>query len=466
MCRLVWVVGVFLLMAFNAPEAWALIRGGAGNEVLPDHGWPAGAAALFNDKGRIAWWEGPPFGGGQWHSECRGDARALSQLLEGFARLPLENKRLVVHDGIGHSFWLAPNGEKEKLDDARIDWVLMVWDPRNWQRLRNLPADLNPTDPADDSPPVQIDIYTGRLRWDDLKVPEGLKVDDQRLESHGFTQADSSVFEGKVVDLATGQPLPCTVQLQSVETRQKGGYVYPVLSETKADAQGRWVFKKVQPGWVRVVVTAEGFAPRVVGYAKPDGQPSWQAFHTSLVKAGQVTGRVLDADGKALAGVDVRLDNVTASAGGRYESLEGYTTKTDAEGRFRVDGVPLGKASVWVQKSGYCRPGLGLPVTIPADSIELRMEPSASVRVTVDFAGKVRPEGYLVAIEPEGENGVGTFGGSGNINAENRITFENVPPGRYVFYAQPNPGSSNERTDPVTVELKGGTTLELTLKAR
>src|SRR4051812_28727470 len=65
------------LVVALAPEAFALIRGGEGNTPVRDPGWPAGAAAIFNAPSRIAWWEGPPFGGGQWHAEYRGDARSL-----------------------------------------------------------------------------------------------------------------------------------------------------------------------------------------------------------------------------------------------------------------------------------------------------------------------------------------------------------------------------------------------------
>ena len=73
---------VALLLAILAPaRASALISGGEGNDALADPGWPKGAAAIFNDPGRVAWWEGPPFGGGQWHAECRGDAKALAAVL-------------------------------------------------------------------------------------------------------------------------------------------------------------------------------------------------------------------------------------------------------------------------------------------------------------------------------------------------------------------------------------------------
>src|SRR5262245_40323575 len=89
--------------------SYALITGGKGNEPLSDPGWPAGSAKIFNYVGRVAWWEGPPFGGGQWRAECRGDAKAITAVLNDFAKLDWKTKRVVLHEGIGNSFWLNPN---------------------------------------------------------------------------------------------------------------------------------------------------------------------------------------------------------------------------------------------------------------------------------------------------------------------------------------------------------------------
>jgi hypothetical protein len=72
------------IVAVTTREAFAWITGGEGNAPIADPGWPNGAAAIFNTKARIAWWEGPPFGGGQWHAECRGDAGALTAVLADF----------------------------------------------------------------------------------------------------------------------------------------------------------------------------------------------------------------------------------------------------------------------------------------------------------------------------------------------------------------------------------------------
>jgi hypothetical protein len=456
-------------VSITSPQAFALIIGGEGNSPLADPGWPKGAAAIFNDKSRIAYWEGPPLGGGQWHAECRGDAKALNAILAEFAKLDVKSKRIVIHDGVGQSFWLNANSASDKRDQAKMDWSFMVWVPASWQHLRKLPADLNPTDGEDakNGPPSQIDIYTGgNIKWADVKVPEGIKITDLRLEAHGFSTADGIVLEGKVTDAATQKPIVAKVRLERIEPQKTGGYQYLTVAEATSDDEGHWVIKKAPSGWVRAVIAAEGYVPRVAGYARYDDQPHWQEFNTSLARAAVVAGRVTDSDGKPLADVKVHLMDVVANPGGHYGSTDDYSVLTDADGRFRMSQVPAGKASVWIHKVGYCRPGLGLAITTPKEDIALTMMKSTQVIVTIDFAGKKRPGGYMVHIAPEGGEKVGSYGGSGNINDKNQLTFENVPPGKYVVKGRPNPGSDKEETEPATVELKGGESVHVKLTAK
>jgi hypothetical protein len=226
------------------------------------------------------------------------------------------------------------------------------------------------------------------------------------------------------------------------------------------------VLKKAKAGWYRVVVDAPGFAARVAGYVRLDEQPRWQTFSCGLCRSGAVSGQVTDESGTPLADVEVRLHNVVAASGGRYESPSDYACRTDAKGSFQVEEVPAGKASIWVHKSGFCRPGLGESITIPTDSVTMRMMRAASVYIAVDFTKKERPAAYIVNISPEGGNKVGSFGGSGQIDANDHITFKDVPPGRYVLRGQPNPSSGDQRTEPVTVDLKGGQTARVTLIAK
>jgi hypothetical protein len=451
------------------PSVFGTIIGGEGNSPIADPGWPAGAAAIFNSSARIAYWVGPPFGGGQWHSECRGDAAAFNQVLAAFAKLDAKRKRVVVHDGIGRSFWLDPNREPAKGQAARLDWVFMVWQPESWERLRNLPADLIPADLGDaaQGPPSQIDVYVGgNIQWPGVVVPEGIEVIDERLEAHGFALTDGAVFEGRVIDLATKEPIAAKTQLELVEPQPTGGYRYTVSTVTAADAKGRWVIKKAPVGWRRLVVTADGYVPRVISYVQIDDQPGWRLLDCGLSKRAAVTGRITDDAGKPLADVQVRLADVVAAPEGRYESPHDYIAKTDDDGQFQLNEVPVGKATVRLHKPGYCRPGLGQSIGTPAKDVALSMMKSAAVRVTVDFAGTTRPEGYLVQMEPEGGAAIGKWSGSGNIDAKNQIAFQEVPPGRYVLQGQPNPSSGDQKTKPLTLDLVGGETTEIKLPVK
>ena len=77
------------------------------------------------------------------------------------------------------------------------------------------------------------------------------------LSPAGFCSGTYAWYEAAVPLNAAKRPLPCT----------------NVVAETKADAKGHWVLRKAPAGWVRVVVEAQGFVPRVAGYARFDEQP-------------------------------------------------------------------------------------------------------------------------------------------------------------------------------------------------
>ena len=465
----VWALSALALLVLQPRAAHALIRGGEGNSPLNDPGWPQGAAAVFNVRHRVSWWEGPPFGGGQWHAECRGDAAALNAVLQDFAKIDVKQRRIVVHDGGGRSFWLNPNREQAKEADAAIDWVFMVWVPDNWQRLHGMPARVRPRDgrPGDEGPVPQIDVFAGgRINWADVKVPEGIEVIDERLEAHGYALTDGTVLEGTVVDLASGAPLPARMRLELIEPQPTGGYRYTPAGFSMADRIGKWVLKKAPAGWYRIVVEADGYVARVLGFGQLDDQPKWHEYRGGLSKPGPVAGRVTDESGQPLPEVQVRLHDMFVEPDGLYESPDGFEMLTDAEGKFHSDAVPIGTASVWIHKPGYVRPGLGPTIQTPADDIQLTMVQAAKVQVVVDFTATTRPEGYIVEMAPEEGATVGKWSGSGNIDASGAISFDNVPPGRYVLKGRPNPGNAAQETEPTTVDLAGGKTTDVVLKAK
>jgi hypothetical protein len=454
-------------VALPAP-VFALIFGGEGNKPINDPGWPAGAAIVFNQPGRLAYWEGPPFGGGQWHAECRGDANALNSVLANFAKIDAKVKRLVIHDGVGRSFWLNPNNEAPKVAASQIDWVFMVWQEANWKQLLQLPPNLKPGDMGDakTGPPSQIDVYAdGHVRWADVVVPQGIEVVDDRLSAHGVLPADGTVLEGSITDLETKKPLAGRVEVQLVDPQKKGGYSYTTLAQTDADDQGKWKLKNAPVGWVRVVLLADGYVPRAVGYARYNGEPGWHPFNGSLLRSAGVSGRVTDSAGKPLSDVNVRLIDF-ASGKEAYQTANEFDSKTDTDGRFHFDEVPAATARVLVNKDGYCLPGLGPEIKVPAKDVAITMPLSAQVRVTVDFAGTKRPKEYMIEIEPEGGNVVGSWGGGSQIDKKNQATFSNVPPGRYFLQGHPNPHNDKDLSKRIPLDLKGGAHEEVKLRAK
>lgn len=447
-------------------SALALITGGEGNEPVRDPGWPNGAAAVFNSTSRIAHWEGPPLGGGQSHAECRGDTAAFQKVLDDYAKIEIPKKRIILHDGIGQSFWLNSNGDKEKRDAAKIDWAFVVWQPKTLIRLLESPFLSRRMNRPDELLVVKLDVYTGGLiDWDKITVPEGIDVDDRRLVAHGFRPEDGVVLEGQITDVETEKPLRGRMQLQRIESKD-GAYVYAPLAEVESDGDGHWVLKNAPEAWCQLILMADGYAPRIIGHLRIEDQPFWSQHNSGLAKIGTVSGHVVDPQGKPLADVDVRLDDIDVNKSTGYELASNSSTKTDEEGRFVFDAVPVGSAKVWIHKKDYVRPGLGSKIEIPSKDIKLVMSKAAGLHVKVDFSAAKRAGDYLVHVEPEGGEQVGKWSGDGNITKDDDVVYSNIPPGRYTVKGRPNPGSQNQETKPILVELKGGEVTELTIKAK
>lgn len=454
------------LLTGSQSSAWALITGGEGNDPVHDPGWPEGAAVVFNTKSRIAHWEGPPLGGGQSHAECRGDTAAFQKVLNDFANIEIPKKRLIVHDGVGQSFWLNSNGAKDKKDAAKIDWAFVVWQPKTLIRLLESPFISRRMNHPDDLLIVKLDVYTGGLiDWKKITIPEGIDVDDRRLAAHGFRLEDGVVLEGHATDVETDKPLRARMILERIDT-EKGAYIYAPLAEVDSDDEGHWVLKKAPQAWCRLVLTADGYAPRIIGHLRIEDQPFWSEHNSGLAKIGTVSGRVVDHKGEPLAEVDVRLDDIDVKNSKGYELSANSSTKTDEQGRFIFDAVPVGSAKVWIHKQDYVRPGLGSKIEIPSKDVKLVMSKAAALHVKVDFSAAKRAGDYLVHVEPEGGEQVGKWSGDGNISKDDDIVYSNIPPGRYTVKGRPNPGSVNQETKPILIDLKGGEVTELTIKAK
>lgn len=456
------VVAVLSLVGLSN-SALALIQGGEGNNPIADPGWPSGTAEIFNHKGRIAWWEGPPLGGGEWHSECKGDASALNEVLKLFAKIEGPKKRLVVLDGIGYSFWLDPNGAKRGDRNTKIDWSFAVWQADRWKIQQEMPPGMSAIPNNQLTPIATITVYTASLRWSEVQVPKGIEVIDNRLEAHGFNLNDGRVIEGKVT-AEDGKPLRAKIRVEELLPK-KTGYEYAVLSTIDTDKDGHWYIKNFGEKWCRIVVECDGYASRIAGHVRYDRQPGWEFMSTELAQRGSIQGRVVDEDGKPLADASVAMRDLVANDGSRYDSIEEVFQKSAPDGSFHFKDVPIGKARLTGHRDDYFFPGLGQEVTSPGASVELRMSKAASIVIQLEFAGDRDKTEFIANLTPEGGEKVGSWGGSAKIDDKDTARFKGVPPGRYLLNVRPNPSNGADQLKEQIVELKGGEETKVVVKA-
>jgi hypothetical protein len=159
-------------------QAKALIVSGTGPANLS--GCPDGSAAVASLQSSIGWWEGPPFGGGEWHILFRGDTEAFTQALTNFAAIRAPAVDLVIHDGVKHDQFLETN----------VDWELVVWNPESWNQRYNSTNEANQSFFSKDPnfhkpvPAPRLDVYIsgGRVDLEKIKIPVNLHVRDEHAQ--------------------------------------------------------------------------------------------------------------------------------------------------------------------------------------------------------------------------------------------------------------------------------------------
>jgi protocatechuate 3,4-dioxygenase beta subunit len=454
-----WLVGAITIV-IPSGSATALIVGGT-TEPMKDLGWPSGVVELANLKTRVAWCEGPPFGGGEFHFEYRGDTVAFLEALKLFAAVRAPELELVVHGGAGTSFWLK--ADRDPKANTKIDWTFTVWIPANWHALYNNPSSYFTSDHANFRKPVappRIDVYVGGgIDWKQIRVPPGIRVEDVRASSYGYLAADNAVIVGTVYDIATGRPV---ANARVVVERPAGKEPPQPTVQTETDNRGRFHLERIPPGICRVAVHAHGYAPRQIAYQRlePD---SLHRFTVELAATVDVEGQVVDADDdKPVAGAEVQLTRPMSIDGRGYVAPEPPRAMTGSDGRFKLAGVATGYAQFRCVAAGYYHNPIGRLHRFPSESVRLAVVRTGAVQVQVfDADGRPITKDYLIAVEPEQGAGIGKWGGSANVREDGSVRFDGVPPGRYRIYGRPNPGAVGDRSSDQIIEVKRGETVKL-----
>lgn len=443
---------ILRLLAFAAsllPSlASALILTGKGDPVN-DAGWPAGALTVANLKCRVGWWEGPPFGGGQWSFLYRGDDAAFAETLAAFAAIRTPALDLVIHDGAGESPFIEGK--------EGYDWSFTVWVPANWNHLYNNPKSVFGADQPQFRQPVdppRLDLFVRGVGVDfsKVKVPANVRVKDQRAAAAGVDLRGGGVVRADFYDMNSGKPVAGARLSVSrlAEGRQNQAQNYEAVGEGISDADGRAVVERIAVGNVRVTVTAPGYAPRLLGYDRFDAA-AFRPFIVSLAEASTLSGLVVDSNDKPVKGATVRADSITALDGRGYpppDSPNPASITTDDAGRFALNELPAGFATLSVRAEGYHFGDLFTLHDVPGKGeVRVVLDRSCKVHVTVtDKEGKALAKfenaPILVQIEPKGGPVIGSWGGSAEVKPDGTYEFAGMPAGEYRVTSHPNPSTT------------------------
>lgn len=176
--------------------------------------------------------------------------------------------------------------------------------------------------------------------------PDGLVQMECRMKP----MAEADRVRGRVVD-ASGRPVQgaevaMTTLSNYVEVRHARLFSDQSRYIQRTDAEGRFELKPQMGGvWV-VAVHAAGFG-RVPASAGVNGDLVLQPL-------GGISGRWLDEGGRPLAGRQVALSGAIPYPGNCALGQTAFTVATDADGRFRFEGVPPGR---WLVRGYPLAPG-------------------------------------------------------------------------------------------------------------
>ncbi len=166
-------------------------------------------------------------------------------------------------------------------------------------------------------------------------------------------------------------------------------YSYVPFEEVTTDVEGRWTYNAMPTGWnfVYLRVLHPDFVPTDMQRNRP--RPSDLEFkarksQTILDEGISVSGRVLDDQGRPLAGATVGL-----GADRQIMNREYPKVATDAEGRFKFGHIPPGTQTMTAQAPGRAPELADVVLEAGMKHVEFRLGPGQTLRGrVVDRDGK------------------------------------------------------------------------------
>lgn len=158
-------------------------------------------------------------------------------------------------------------------------------------------------------------------------------------------------ISGRVVDKASGAPVTrFEIELASATATSSSR---AAASEPFASDEGTFVIRNAPDGAVQLLVRAEGYAAtKSERIALADGK-SVADVEIEMEGGGSIHGRVVDASGVAIPGVEIEPMEPIVVNDPLGAILPLVETQSDDTGNFVIPEVAAGVSKVWFRKAGY-----------------------------------------------------------------------------------------------------------------
>ena len=210
------------------------------------------------------------------------------------------------------------------------------------------------------------------------RVPASVRGVEPGTADLLLTLGDGGRLRGCATGASSGTPVvSLTVNLFDVRSPLR---VLPRESRASIDPTGCFRLDGLQPGRVRVIVSAPGYAPSAPQDLDiPEPGRGDALANVQLPEGGRLTGVVTsDGTGEPIEGARVALEGQIESASSALPALA--EVATDAAGRFAISGLPP-RASIFVAAAGHHARivgGIEASAGATVGPIEVALRPTAS----------------------------------------------------------------------------------------
>lgn len=282
--------------------------------------------------------------------------------------------------------------------------------------------------------------------------------------------ADAIVLELEPASRVSGvvldedeSPVPGASVMLTKSTIGPGGRAFfsGMGGSGETDSEGRFVIENVRPDTWTLGAGGRGFLSTTRPAVEVPRGEDVEDLELTLSRGARLAGLVLEPDGSPAGDASVSIADREEGGVGAWMSFGGRAARTDAEGRFVLEGLDMGDQSVRASHADY--PSLTRDVEIGegSNSITLTFDAGLSVSGRVVDRGGAPVAGANAYLRPAGS---GWRAGRAETGPDGSFVIEGMKPGEYEASASASGYSSPEETQRVTlVEGQAPAPLELVL---